>query len=306
MSSAPSDDLLAKVPPAVAIDAYTGLPAAPSRSPSPPAAPPNSRYTEQDAIYFYRRIAYDLARNPNLSKANLCDILGEKAPHHTGVAWRSYWHKHEDVADKMYLLTQLVDQDREKAIQSWRGGGNVVNGNSRPRTISYKESSDSEAGEEDTKAGFSSESEEESSDDEDENDRLDTDENEKLGVAGSIFTMAEYRVLAKHIAICPDWFNGYRDWEPFTIAYPQRTPASWREIYRRRQDEIDALARRYMKKARKTRERISARRGRPSWARQNHSAASSSVAESTGSVKRRYSEDDLREQLKEKKSKLDD
>lgn len=78
LSSAPSNDLLAKIPPAVAIDERTSLPAAPSRSPSPPPPGLNSRYTEQDAIFFFRRIAYDLARNPGLSKAGLCEILGQK------------------------------------------------------------------------------------------------------------------------------------------------------------------------------------------------------------------------------------
>ena len=78
LSSAPSNDLLSDVPPAVPIDAYTGLPAAPSRSPSPPPPGINSRYTEADTIFFYKRVAYDLKKNPELTKNACCDILGQK------------------------------------------------------------------------------------------------------------------------------------------------------------------------------------------------------------------------------------
>ena len=78
LSSFPTSNLLALVPPAVAIDPETGLPAAPSRSPSPPIAEPSSKYTEQDAIFFYRRVAYDLDRNPDLTKPALVNLLHEK------------------------------------------------------------------------------------------------------------------------------------------------------------------------------------------------------------------------------------
>lgn len=78
LSSTPAQTLLALIPAGVPIDSHTGLPAAPSRSPSPPPYEPTHKYTEQDAVYFFKRIAYDLKRDSDLTKANLCDILGEK------------------------------------------------------------------------------------------------------------------------------------------------------------------------------------------------------------------------------------
>lgn len=78
LSSTPSQTLLASVPAGVPIDSHTGLPAAPSRSPSPPPADAGHKYTEQDAIFFFKRVAYDLHRDSDLTKAQLCDILGEK------------------------------------------------------------------------------------------------------------------------------------------------------------------------------------------------------------------------------------
>lgn len=78
LSSTPAQTLLALIPSGVPIDAHTGLPAAPSRSPSPPIKDPIHKFSDQDAVYFFKRIAYDLQKDSDLTKANLCDILGEK------------------------------------------------------------------------------------------------------------------------------------------------------------------------------------------------------------------------------------
>ena len=85
LASTPGLGFLSTVPAGVAIDAEVGLPAAPSRSPSPPIPDPDNttargalRFTEADARFFFRRIAYDLARDPDLTKLDLCEILAEK------------------------------------------------------------------------------------------------------------------------------------------------------------------------------------------------------------------------------------
>ncbi|KAI5123548.1 hypothetical protein M0805_003368 [Coniferiporia weirii] len=266
LSSTPAQSLLVLVPPGVPIDHHTGLPAAPPRSPSPPVANPGQKYTDQDEIFFFKRIAYDLARDPDLSKASLCDILAEKAPHHSSLSWRTYWTRKDDVADKMLFLTQLDDEDREKAIQSWKTGTSVTADNaSRPRKarrVTYKESSDSES------SGSRSESThsqgKKDSDDNDEDAVGSTDDDEELGEAGTPFTIAETRVLAKHIATVPDWYKGHREWDTFCSTYTQRTPASWKEFYRRKTKDIDVLAKRYIRRTKKERS-VSVQRGRPSW-----------------------------------------
>ncbi|THH11199.1 hypothetical protein EW145_g823 [Phellinidium pouzarii] len=235
LSSTPSQSLLALIPSGVPIDPYTGLPAAPPRSPSPPVANPGQKYTDQDDIFFFKRIAYDLARNPDLSKANLCDILAEKAPHHSALSWRTYWVRKEDVADKMVLLTQLDEEDRKEVIRSWKTGKSVsANGVTYPRKapkVTYKESSSSESSRSVSESAYS----DGDSDNGDEDAVGSTDDDEELGEAGSPFTIAEIRALAKYIVTVHEyWYDGHKEWGTFCSAHTQRTPASWKEFYRRR------------------------------------------------------------------------
>lgn len=137
------------------------------------------------------------------------------------MSWRTYWTKKEDVADKMFLLTQLDDIDREEVIRSWKTGKSITSslgGSSSTRSlaknVTYKESSSSELSDEEPESPFSGDEPEE--DEESDDDELpSTDEDEELGEAGSAFTMAETRALAKHVASQPDWFKGRKDWEPF-------------------------------------------------------------------------------------------
>lgn len=127
----------------------------------------------------------------------------------------------------MYLLTQLDDEDRENAIQSWKTGASVAASSgpgrsARTENVSYRESSESDMTEDDSEQSSSSSGSEENSNgssEEEEDDVLEsTDEDEVLGEAGSPFTMAENRALAKYIASNPEWLNGHREWENFFLA----------------------------------------------------------------------------------------
>ena len=135
----------------------------------------------------------------------------------------------------MHLLAQLDEEDRQKAIQSWKGStaANTGSANSRAaaRRVLYKESSDSELDEyeseapeaESSKSHSNDESNSDSFDGEGADDALEsTDEELPLGEAGSAFTIAEKRVLAKHIASKPYWFKGRRQWDNFfsTVSLP--------------------------------------------------------------------------------------
>lgn len=144
------------------------------------------------------------------------------------MSWRTYWTKKEDVADKMLLLTRLDDEDREEVIRSWKTGRPITKGTgtstgtgtaaarSQIRKVNYKETSDSEPelSEEASESSFTT-------DDEGEDKEVDddlfpsTDEDEQLGAAGSIFTMAETRAIAKYIAKQSDWTKGKREWDGF-------------------------------------------------------------------------------------------
>ena len=127
----------------------------------------------------------------------------------------------------MNLLTQLDEEDREAVIQTWKGAtSNTVNSRSRTaasRRVSYKESSGSETDEASGSESSPSESENESSgnsdgEDDDSDAQGSTDDEEQLGEAGSAFSVAEKRVVAKHIANCPEWLTGRKEWESFFVA----------------------------------------------------------------------------------------
>ena len=82
LSVAPGLSHLASVPPEVPIDAEIGLPAVPSRCPSPPSELAPSKngthaFTDEDTVFFYKFIAWHLHDDPDLTKSNLCDKLAE-------------------------------------------------------------------------------------------------------------------------------------------------------------------------------------------------------------------------------------
>lgn len=112
----------------------------------------------------------------------------------------------------MFLLTELDDEDREEVIRSWQTGASVTASENmkaqRSKWPKYAESSES----------LSTGSEDDESDESDGGggDIGSTEDDEELGEAGTLFTNAEIRVLAKHIASKPDWLGkGTKSWNDF-------------------------------------------------------------------------------------------
>jgi hypothetical protein len=81
------------------------IPEAPSRSPTPPTRIEmkggTNMYTPEDKDYFIKFISWRLKQDPNLTRAELCDQLGLKAPQHTSSSWGYHWQKNHDIADKI-------------------------------------------------------------------------------------------------------------------------------------------------------------------------------------------------------------
>lgn len=84
LSVTPADNLLALVPSGVAIDAHTGLPAAPSQRPAAPTSVVakgfkgrGNAYTEEDTAFFYQLVAWELANDPDATKGSICEVLSE-------------------------------------------------------------------------------------------------------------------------------------------------------------------------------------------------------------------------------------
>lgn len=84
LSVTPSNALLAQVPVGVPIDPHTDLPACPSERPTPPPMGQSkghrgrgNAYTEEDTVFFFKLIAWELANNDNATKGSICELLGE-------------------------------------------------------------------------------------------------------------------------------------------------------------------------------------------------------------------------------------
>ena len=87
LSTFPKHDILALIPPDVPVDPETNLPAVPSRPPTPPeqsSIRPGGKgnlFTERDAQFFLKFLAWKLANDPNCSKADIADSLGQLVRH---------------------------------------------------------------------------------------------------------------------------------------------------------------------------------------------------------------------------------
>lgn len=84
MSTFPKHDILALIPADVPVDPETNLPAVPSRPPTPPepsSIKPGGKgnlYTDRDARFFLRFLAWKLAQDPDCSKAEIAEELGRQ------------------------------------------------------------------------------------------------------------------------------------------------------------------------------------------------------------------------------------
>ena len=139
------------------------------------------------------------------------------------MSWRGFWSRHENVADKMFLLSELDEIDREERITMWKNEGRAVpdatkrNGAAKPSRTrkSYVEASESDDAEE-SESDYGDAGSNGDDDDEDEEDAAgSTDDDEELGEAGTPFTLAEQRALAKHIASIPNYYTGDKKWNEF-------------------------------------------------------------------------------------------
>jgi hypothetical protein len=93
-----------------------------SHSPTPPkevvpnpSGRPGHIYTRSDRDFFVDFIQYELARDPELGKQELCDMLYAKAPHHSAESWKSHWSSRHAVADNILRLAAERVAARDRA-----------------------------------------------------------------------------------------------------------------------------------------------------------------------------------------------
>lgn len=228
------------------------VPDPPSRSPSPPTklqlGAHGNRYTAEDRQYFIKFITWRLNQNPSLTKKQLCDQLAEKVPHHSANSWASHWHSRHDLADKI-LATY---RDLAYAESDHRVSG----ADSATRSKKYHPQNDtSDSSGSETWSDFGD------SDADTEDDEAD------MGEPGTGFTRGDWCVLARFIART-DWheLTPKERFDMFVETYvTKRSAKAWGEFYRKHEDVLLKMAKRYSKRKGGS-EDIRSRRARPSWA----------------------------------------
>ncbi|KAH7928499.1 hypothetical protein BV22DRAFT_1004565 [Leucogyrophana mollusca] len=227
------------------------VPEPPSRSPSPPtrveAGTHGNRYTDEDKAYFINFLTWRLKEDPTLTKKAICELLAQKAPHHSATSWASHWHSRHDLADKILASAEVNGSDSESESDN---GDSAVGSTTQDRSGSSTDSVSGVLGSDYGDPGDA-----------------DTEEDEAgMGSTGTSYTRSDFRMLARHVASFTDWQNtSTKDrWESLAKKYPEaRSAKSWAECYRRNDDVVDALADRFRKYSKSTK----TQRGRPSWAK---------------------------------------
>ncbi|KAJ7071174.1 hypothetical protein C8F01DRAFT_419871 [Mycena amicta] len=164
-------------------------------------------------------------------RTELCEELAQKAPHHTAQSWRAYWCSNHDLPDKILARAR---NDLDQNLTQPRPG-------MRQQHVYGEHDSDSELSE--------PPSEEEESDVDDEELEIPTDDESKMGEAGSPYTDADLGCVVRHIASFSNWEDAsYKEkWHAFAEKYSQRSHKSWNEYYRRSEKRILQLARKVQK-----------------------------------------------------------
>ncbi|KAJ7293431.1 hypothetical protein C8J57DRAFT_1269032 [Mycena rebaudengoi] len=228
-------------------DSELKIPDPPSRSPSPPTEviPHNrggNKFTADDRAYFIKFILWRLKGDPTLRKAELCELLAEKAPHHNAASWSGYWGSHHALPTKILASMRADNEDSDG------DGSEEENKKSKPvgrRKPKYRETS--------SESELTEETSEKDDDDDDDDDREDIEippfDESTMGQRGSPFTQGDLAITARHVASLPDFKNlsMHERWNEFSEKYPQRAAKSWNEYYRRNQDTINKLAKKIRK-----------------------------------------------------------
>ncbi|KAF8913008.1 hypothetical protein CPB84DRAFT_1841435 [Gymnopilus junonius] len=227
------------------------IPDPPSRSPSPPTniIPHRGRgnkYTKEDRDFFIRFIGWRLKQDPSLTRLDLCNLLAEKAPHHTAQSWASHWSNNHDVPDKILAAARGEEYDSSSESSSTK-----QEASSRPRP-KYKDPTTTEESD-----GSESDDEKDGRDesvDEEDDKPIRIYSEKEMGQKGDPFTDADLYITAKHIAAFPSWHTATQKgrWESYSQKFPQRSAKAWAEYYRRNEQSLLKLAKRMQKAESKT------------------------------------------------------
>ncbi|KAF8973545.1 hypothetical protein BDZ97DRAFT_1775664 [Flammula alnicola] len=227
-------------------NAEVKIPDPPSRSPSPPTRiiPHRGRgnkYTKEDREFFIKFVGWRLKQDSSLTRHDICNLLAEKAPHHTAQSWASHWSNNHDLPDKILAAARGDEyiSDGESSSEE------EVTVRRRPK---YKDPSTSEDSGQ-SESEDEKQPEEDDEDDDEDNGPVRRYSEKEMGEKGGPFTKADLYMTAKHIAFVPNWEQASTKdrWDPHSAKYPQRSGKSWAEYYRRNERTILKLARKIKK-----------------------------------------------------------
>ncbi|KAJ6519674.1 hypothetical protein C8R45DRAFT_952315 [Mycena sanguinolenta] len=230
------------------------IPEPPSRSPSPPTeAIPHNRgghkFTPYDREYFIKLIQWRLKSDPTLVRSELCELLAEKAPHHTAQSWAAYWQNHHDLPDK--IVASAREGDQAEYSEDEQPKPKKRKKAARPK---YKEASSESELTEDSEPEEQEDQEAEEKEPENENDddiEIPPFDESAMGLKGGPFTKGDLGVIARHIASFTaaefEEASMQDKWGEIARRYPQRALKSWGEYYRRNQNTLGKLARKIRK-----------------------------------------------------------
>ncbi|KAG7099017.1 hypothetical protein E1B28_000900 [Marasmius oreades] len=220
------------------------IPEPPSRSPTPPTkVVPHSRgnkFTEEDSGFFIKYMSWKLKNDSDLSRNDLCELLAEKAPHHSSQSWYSYWSNHHDLPDKI-----LAAAHGEEEGGSGEGSGDASSEeecDTVRRRPKYKEPSSDE--DEESQA-----TEEDEESDVDGDSQIPSFDENAMGQPGTSFTKADLAIVARYVSTFDDWSaaTNATKWGAFAGKYAQRTAKAWAEYFRRNERAITKLSKRIRK-----------------------------------------------------------
>ncbi|OCH96044.1 hypothetical protein OBBRIDRAFT_883324 [Obba rivulosa] len=200
----------------------TRIPDIPPRTPSPPTRIEKrgrgNRFTEEDHEYFIAFLQRRLLEHPGLTRDEICEMLGEKVPHHTAAAWLSYWVRNHTLPDKIIAAAharapQSVDEDSSERYESARSSSPSMSGESN------------------------------------EDDLPDADQDAKQMSSGPI-TSADLRVIARFQLSYDSWnsMSNEERWEVFHAKYPIRSAENWAKLSRKYRPELDGWVRKLRRK----------------------------------------------------------
>jgi hypothetical protein len=137
-----------------------------------------------------------------------------QAPHHSAGSWQAYWHNHHDLPDK--IMASVRSRSEPGTVKATP----LYSPARRPRP-QYKDATTS-ASESGSGSDYSDPEDEGGPEKEfhpswDTDVSVDTDDDVRnMGASGGLFTAADARILAKHIAQVPDWYTATGSkWVPF-------------------------------------------------------------------------------------------